>query len=392
MTTATAEEAQRLLEFAASDTQRRVLQAIAETGTTRLAAKKLGCARSTVFGSMKAVRRYAAIRGYSPEHDYTRSVPEGFVAKGVSTYYDKDGNVRGQWVKSSADQERRDAMLREAYEAMAQELPRSDPVQPPRITTDHLATLYTLTDCHVGMRAWSKETGVDWDLRIAEDVLVGCFEQMVRASPPASIGFVNQLGDFLHYDSLLPMTPMSGHIVDADSRYSKMAATGVRIIRRVVAMALEKHSKVVLLLAEGNHDMSGSVWLRVMFKTLYEREPRIEVIDSERPYYAYQHGRTMLAFHHGHLKKKDQLPLTFAAMFPEMWGGTTRRYAHTGHLHHADEREHSGMTVIQHPTITAPDSYASRHGYIADRTVQAITYHCDFGQVARHTVVPEMLV
>jgi hypothetical protein len=88
-----------------------------------------------------------------------------------------------------------------------------------------------------------------------------------------------------------------------------------------------KHEKVVVLMAEGNHDMASSVWLRVMFRALYENEPRVEVIDSELPYYCHQHGKTMLAFHHGHLKKNDQLPLLFASQYPEVWGATTKRYA-----------------------------------------------------------------
>ena len=49
------------------------------------------------------------------------------------------------------------------------------------------------------------------------------------------------------------------------------------------------------------------------------------------------------------------------------------------------------MTVIQHPTIASRDAYAARGGWIADRSMTAITYHKEFGQVGRTTVVPEML-
>ena len=128
-----------------------------------------------------------------------------------------------------------------------------------------------------------------------------------------------------------------------------------------------------------------------MFGLLYENEPRVKVIDSELPYYVHQHGATMLGWHHGHLKKLDQLPLLFAAQFPKVWGGTTRRYVHTGHLHHVHEKEHNGVTVIQHPTISARDAYAARGGWVADRTMTAITYSDKSGQVARTTVTPDML-
>jgi hypothetical protein len=99
----------------------------------------------------------------------------------------------------------------------------------------------------------------------------------------------------------------------------------------------------------------------------------------------------MLGWHHGHLKKLEQLPLLFAAQFPQIWGGTTRRYVHTGHMHHKHEKEHSGVTVIQHPTIAARDAYAARGGWLPDREMTAITYSSRFGQVARATVCPEML-
>lgn len=372
--------------------QLEVMEALDKHGSSAKAGAVLGVNKSYVNRVVMAVKKKAALQGYSPDHDMVRTVPDGYTVKGVSTYYNAEGVKAGQWVKSSADQERRAAMIREAFEAMAQDLPRLGAMEPiPGGHEASLATLYTLTDSHVGALCWAKEGGHDWDLKIAEATLVGCFGQMVNASPPARIGFVNQLGDFLHYDGLSPVTPLHGHILDADGRFSKMVSTAVRVLRRVIDMALAKHEQVVVLMAEGNHDMASSVWLRVMFRALYENEPRVQVIDSELPYYCYQHGKTMLAFHHGHLKKNDQLPILFAAQFPKIWGETQKRYAHCGHRHHAEEKEHSGLTVIQHPTLAARDAYAARGGWLAERAVTAITYHSEYGQVSRNTVVPEML-
>lgn len=373
--------------------QLELMEAVEKHGSENKAAEALGINARTLQKSLRSLEAKAASRGHSPAHNMTRTVPEGYTVKGVSTLYDADGVVKAQWVKSNADADRRERLIREAYDAMAQDLPRLGPIVPNLGSfSANLATLYTLTDSHVGMLAWAKEGGADWDLTIAESTLVGCFAQMIQASPAARIGFVNQLGDFLHYDSAVaPVTPQHGHILDSDGRFSKMVSTAVRILRRVIDMALAKHEKVVVLMAEGNHDMASSVWLRVMFRALYENEPRVEVVDSELPYYVYRHGKTMLAFHHGHLKKNDQLPILFAAQFPKIWGETEKRYAHCGHRHHAEEKEHSGLTVIQHPTLAARDAYAARGGWIADRAVTAITYHSEFGQVARNTVTPEML-
>ncbi|MGZ8339159.1 MAG: hypothetical protein ACXW2U_05540 [Telluria sp.] len=50
------------------------------------------------------------------------------------------------------------------------------------------------------------------------------------------------------------------------------------------------------------------------------------------------------------------------------------------------------MKVIQHSTLAPRDAYASRGGWMSERECTAITYHAKFGQVARNTVTPEMLV
>jgi hypothetical protein len=368
------------------------LEAMEKYGGIAKAAKALNVHRKTIHLAIDRLKKRAAIAGYSPEHDMTHPVPDGFKVRGVSTYYNNDGKAVGQWVKSGIDDTRQKEIIKQIVDGMCEQVPRADVTMPPLGTHDNLCTVYTLTDSHVGMLAWHKEGGEDWDLSIAERTLVGCFEQMVKSSPDASTCVVAQLGDFLHYDSALSaVTPQSGHSLDADGRMPKMVKTAIRILRTVVDRALQKHQTVVLLLAEGNHDISSSVWLRAMFQALYENEPRIKVIDSELPYYVYQHGQTMIAWHHGHLSKNNSLPILFASQFPKVWGNTVKRYAHVGHRHHVEEKEHSGMTVIQHSTLAARDAYASRGGWMSERHVTSITYSDKYGQVARNTVTPEML-
>lgn len=375
----------------ATEKQARCIDAVIEHGGFRPAARALGIQMNAVREAVRTVERKAAAAGYSPQHDMTRTVPEPFVVRGVSTYYNKEGKPSGQWVKSRMD----DARWREAMEAaliaMAEDLPRVEPVPFHGVSVAHLATLYTITDAHVGMLAWGRETGSDWDLKIAERTLVGCFDAMIRSSPPARVGIVNQLGDFLHQDGLAAVTPTSGHNLDSDGRFQKIVETAIRILRRVVAMALEKHALVVLGVFEGNHDMVSSIWLRTLFKAIFENEPRVQLLESVLPYSVYQHGETLIGFHHGHLKKPAELPLLIAAQFPREWGSTRKRYVHVGHRHHVEEKEHSGITVIQHPTLAARDAYAARGGWIAERQVTAITYHEKHGDVARTSVTPEML-
>jgi hypothetical protein len=379
-----------LIDFA-DPFEAQCLEAYELHGSSRAAGEALNVHRSTVLRAIERVKNRAATQGFSPEHSMIHTVPDPFVAKRISTLYGSEGEVKQQWVIGVLDAEQRQAAMIAATAAMSETLPRLAAIRGPAVTQDDLCALYTLTDAHIGAMAWHREGGADWDLKIAEKTIVGCFAETIRQMPSAKQAVLNQLGDLLHYDGLSAVTPTSGHILDADGRFTKMVEVAIRILRRVITMLLEKHDQLHIILAEGNHDMASSVWLRTMFKALYENEPRITVDDSALPYYAFEFGAVMLAFHHSHIKKNAQLPGMLAAQFAPMWGRTTKRFCHTGNLHHAEEKEHSGMTVIQHPTLAARDAYAARGGWHADRAMSAITYHREFGQVGRVTVSPEML-
>ncbi len=314
---------------------------------------------------------------------------DGMMLKGVSTFYDGDGRKTAEWVLQRADAERQKQIQETVLAALREKLEPLAPIEGPAQTDIDLLNLYTLTDCHVGALAWDRETGADWDLKIAEKCLVDTFVQMIDAAPAAKLGIVNQLGDFLHQDGLQSMTPTSHHILDADSRYQKMVEVAVRILRRVVEHALTKHETVKVLMCEGNHDISGSVWLRVLFAQLYAENPRISVEMSPNPYVAHLHGQTLLGFHHGHMTKHNNLPQIFAQKFRSEWGQSTHTYIHSGHKHHSDEKEYPGVHWVQHPTLAAPDAYAARGGWLSKRQAMSITYHVSRGEIARGVFLPE---
>src|SRR5690606_16900785 len=225
----------------------------------------------------------------------------------------------------------------------------------------------------------------------AEDTLVGWFGAAIAQAPDSHTGVFAQLGDLLHWDGIQAVTPTSGHVLDADTRFQKLVRVAISVIRRVTAMLLQKHERVVLLMAEGNHDLASSAWLRELFAALYADEPRIEVITRPDPYYCIEHGRTSLFFHHGHKKRMDSLETVFIAKFREAFGRTKHSYAHTGHLHHNVLRETNTMQIEQHRTLAAPDSHASRGGWMSGRDAKVITYHAEHGEVGRIIVSADML-
>lgn len=341
--------------------------------------------------SMKMIEGRAAKSGYAPDHDMTHEVPVGFQVKGVSTYYNDEGKPVGQWVKSQSDREVQADLLLQAIEDSAKLLPKFKPSKPPKQVNADLCSLLTITDFHLGMKAWRVSDGEDWDVTIARDVFLQSIHDMVSAAPQSGVGILNQLGDFFHWDGLVPMTPTSKHILTGDDRYSKLVELTINIMAEAVNIMLRKFGEVVIVQAEGNHDLASSVWMRKYMKHRFEDDPRVSVIDNEFPYYSYLHGETMLGFHHGHRMKMVQLQKLFASepRFREMWGKAKHCYIHCGHLHHERVLDDAGATIEQHPTLAARDNYSSSHGYVSQRGAKVITYDRLDGEVHRVTVRPK---
>jgi len=159
-----------------------------------------------------------------------------------------------------------------------------------------LLNLHTVSDFHVGMLANAEESGDDWDVKIAEDLFNAWFVQSLKSAPDARVGVISLLGDILHTDSLVPATPASGHVLDADSRYFKMVAVAMRMVRRAIDLSLQKYPEVNVVISQGNHDETGMLWLTAAIQALYENEPRLIVDASPDVFKMIRHGKSILFF------------------------------------------------------------------------------------------------
>lgn len=338
-----------------------------------------------------AVRRRNLLReDAGMEAALDKPLIEGQGLWGCSTLWRGDEKVL-EWVKSKVDPKKQEAIIKELLLGAMDEVERIQPSVFNGVTSPNLLSAYIFTDFHLGMMAWREETGADWDLSIAEELAIKWMKQAVGRSLPAKKAVLVNLGDFLHWDGLEAVTPTSGHVLDADSRFTKLVRVAIRLLRQLISLLMEKHEEVEVICAEGNHDLASSVWLRELLFNLYEQEPRVTVNTSADPYYCVEHGNTSLFFHHGHLKRQNGISQAMAAKFREVWGRTKHSYAHVGHLHHTKQIEDSLMIVEQHRTLAAPDAYAARGAWLSGRSAPVITYHSEYGEVERHTISPAML-
>lgn len=380
-----------LINYCTTDRQRRIIELYEQGLGYSAIAKELRLANRWVARDcVRLVTGKAAVQGWSPAHDMTRTVPEAFNVKGVSTYYNEDGKPVGQWVKSIADKDAQFQAMIERIEIACDGITPWKPVKKPQKTEQDLLSLLVITDFHLGSYCWGDETSEDYSTDMARDLFLSSLQEMIDSTPNSKVGLLCNLGDFLHWDGLLQITPTSSHILDNDSRYSRIVDIAMTVMDEAVRMMLKKYEKVVFVCAEGNHDIAGSVWLRKFIRKLYANEPRLEVIDNDFPYYAYLHGKIMLGFHHGHKVKMDRLPKVFSSepRFREDWGKAKIAYIHSGHYHSEKIVEDAGAVVEQHPTLASRDAYATRLGLISQRGAKAITYDKDLGEVSRITVRP----
>ena len=381
-----------LLQFCETDRQREIVEAVIKYGSNREASKHVKSTRQNVDRVINAVKRRAAKSGVAPETDLNYPLSEIERLKGRSSLINKKtGETLLQWVKTDVSSEKLLQIVRETIDALKDDLPRYDPVHCEGGGKEDLLSLYVVTDFHLGMKAWNAETGADWDTDIAERLLVNWFNAAIAQAPMSETAVLANLGDFLHWDGYEPVTPTHRHVLDADTRYQKLVRVAIRVIRKVINMLLRKHQKVVVLMADANHDPSGGAWLRELFAVVYEDDPRVTVDTSADTYYCMEHGDTSLFFHHGHKRGVKDVDRVFGAKFREVFGRTKFSYGHLGHLHSNALEETQLMQVERHRTLAAPDAYAAKGGWVSGRDAKVITYHRKYGEVSRLTISPEMV-
>jgi hypothetical protein len=93
----------------------------------------------------------------------------------------------------------------------------------------------------------------------------------------------------------------------------------------------------------------------------------------------------MLGATHGHTVKIAKMPGIMAARCAEDWGATKFRYVHGFHLHHSAKTATEGDGVICeiHQAPIPQDAWHYGSGFISGRSLQAITYHSEYGEIGR---------
>ncbi|HXC76811.1 MAG TPA: hypothetical protein VNU19_07155, partial [Candidatus Acidoferrum sp.] len=310
----------------------------------------------------------------------------------VSTLYDAEGNVRAQWQIEKPEDRARALLMQEALDVLSQRLVPLDPIPAsPASSYDELVG-YPIGDHHLGMLSWRPETGAHYDLEIGERLLRRAFVNLVQRSPATYTALIVVLGDFQHYDSVVPQTTSGRHILDTDSRHRKMVRVALRTLVSCIEVVLTQHQTVRVIVEPGNHDEYSAGWLTEALALRYASNGRIGIDTTPGRFHYFRFGKVLIGSHHGDtVKDPAHLPGIMAADRAEDWGATEHRMWWTGHKHSQSFRSFPGATVECFNILPPADAWAHATGYRPQREMHALVLNSKTGYRGRAVVTPQML-
>ena len=351
------------------------------------------------YQRLQSIRAVAAEVGitYTAAHEnitrarFKASVPDGIVNAAATAGLDLDTLTHG-WIKARGKDGEPDvsaffrtprpeddplARIRAAFE----DITPAPVVDPPGRSDADLLTLYPLADVHLGQLSWGREAGEDYDLTIAARQLREAMAHLIVGCPESASAVILNTGDFFHSNNERNITEKSGHALDVDGRLFKVLECGVALTADLIDGALKKHGRVYYRALRGNHDPTMHMALTIALAQRYRDNPRVVVEQSPGDFWVMEWGRCLLAGHHGDKAKPEDLASWLAEH--DDWKPRQFRHFFLGHLHKDTARDVGGIRFERLRAFTAKDAYAAGNAYVSRRSLQAVTFHRERGEIAR---------
>lgn len=247
-----------------------------------------------------------------------------------------------------------------------------------------------IPDLHLGKLAWGQETGgEDYDRKIAERLYGQTLDALLdRVKGYTFAQIVLVVGnDFLNADNKSGLTT-KGTPQDVDSRFQKTFVQGRELLTRGIDR-LRGLAPVYVPVVPGNHDSLSAWHLGHSLECFFHKTADVTIDNAPSMRKYLQFGRVMLLWLHGDKGKHTDYPLLMATEQPAMFGATSFREAHLGHIHQTRVQEYHGVRVRVSPALCAPDFWHAESGFVGNqRAGEAYIWHREQGLVgtAIHTV------
>ena len=366
---------------------RQLDECVAFGGNVLLAAKNLKIDNSFLNKKIKRLRDIASVKTIHHQFAASEAVDNNFSVKGTSKLYDNEGKVKVQWVKTDRDKEVQAQALKDFVEGLCADLKIATPVPvtPHKHHTPDLLSAVFIGDAHIGMYSYGIETKhSDFDSDIATKQLREAIDYLIEKAEPSETGLLVNLGDFIHTNASNNMTA-GGTPQDVDTRLSKVMHIAAVTLRYMTDRMLSKFSKVVMVVAKGNHDTDTSIAIQMAMKFYYDKEPRVTVLETNGFYHYIEYGQWLLGIHHGDKQKPEALAGSMARDMSEAWGRTSHRLWCVGHYHKEQVKTLAGVKYKVFAALPPPDAWHASKGYNGDGEMEMITFRKSGGIYSSHT-------
>ena len=253
-----------------------------------------------------------------------------------------------------------------------------------------------ILDTHLGLYTWAGEVGKSYDSEIAETMFMRTLERLLRLTDRYQYEqVVFPVGnDFFHADNEQRQTSSERHVVDIDTRATKVFETGKMLMVRAIERLLQVAPRVVVPVVPGNHDRKTTTYLGHVLAAWYRTlGDRVQVDFSAPPRKYVKWGQCLIGYEHGADVQLARLPMIMAHERPQEWAATTFRRWRVGHKHSLKRmvvgmEEVEGVEVWQSRALCPADAWSTRKGFVGvPKGGSATVWDKDAGPVAEFTVV-----
>jgi len=263
--------------------------------------------------------------------------------------------------------------------------------KPKKTDRDDILYEIAIYDAHVGLYADEQETlDQNFTTEIAAARMVDAVESLAkRANRPKKV-VLTFGGDMLHADNRSNKTEASGHVLDVDTRYARVAEYVERASIECVEIAATIGAEVEMVILEGNHSYHSEIWLARVLNAYYRTVDHVTVRLDRSPRKHMIWGNNLLVWTHGDKVAAPKWAQIVAAEFPQQWGQTKYRHMKCGHIHHQKAiapvivDEQAGLLVEFLPALCATDQYHAAAGYVGNQKgATSFEYHLSQGCISR---------
>lgn len=322
----------------------------------------------------------------------------------------KNGQVKIEILYERVSPINRTEFINDLISTLSNQSPKVDKIKYKENASN--LVLMDIPDHHLGRLAYGKETGDNYDIKIA-----------VERFDNATDYFIDELGylqkrhsiekvllpfgnDFFNYSYAKPFPQTSnGTPQESDIRYQKMFTIGANLAVQTIIKA-SVLSKVKVIIVPGNHDEELTFYLGTALYYYFMNNPNVEVSISPTPRKYEQFGLNMLGFSHGQYESHERLFANMTFEDQKMWGETKFKYMFTGHIHHTLKRikigddfiykvkypnkpvvtseDLNGIIFDSRASLTSNDYYEASRGYIHVKGAECPVFNKERGKI--HTI------